>query len=170
MRPVDLAPVVPETANGGFSSNTTLAGNSDLYVLNGNGTIERRRQDGSVAAVRRISVPGVGVLAAGQLAGIAVSADAARVWVTVRGPLGNEPAGAVIEVPAFGAKTAATGRALTLRDAGGVAFSRILTRNRARPLFNERSCLGCHFTPTPGGMGKDGLSVAVRCARRRPLR
>src|SRR5882724_8567498 len=37
--PVDLAPVVSEIANPGFASNTTLAGNSDLYVLNrGNGT------------------------------------------------------------------------------------------------------------------------------------
>ena len=39
---VDVAPAVPEVANPGFSSNTTLAGGSDLYVANrGNGTIMR---------------------------------------------------------------------------------------------------------------------------------
>ena len=42
--PVDLAPVVSEIANPGFASNTTLAGNSDIYVLNrGNGTLVRMR-------------------------------------------------------------------------------------------------------------------------------
>src|SRR5205085_1892372 len=32
--PIDLAAAVPEVANPDFSSNTTLAGGSDLYVLN----------------------------------------------------------------------------------------------------------------------------------------
>jgi hypothetical protein len=57
--PVDLAPVVSEIANPGFSSNTTLAGNSDIYVLNrGNGTIVRMRQDGTVVAVRKVALDG----------------------------------------------------------------------------------------------------------------
>ncbi len=55
--PVDLAPVVSEIANPGFASNTTLAGNSDIYVLNrGNGTIVRMRQDGTVVATRKIAL------------------------------------------------------------------------------------------------------------------
>lgn len=51
--PVDVAPAVPEIANPGFASNTTLAGGADLYVANrGNSTIVRLRQDGTVVAVR----------------------------------------------------------------------------------------------------------------------
>ena len=86
--PVDLAPVVPEVVNPAFSSNTTLAGASDLYVANrGDGTIVRLRQDGSVVAARRIAIAGGVPLGAGQLNGIAVSPDAQRIWVTVSGAL-----------------------------------------------------------------------------------
>jgi hypothetical protein len=104
--PVDVAPAVPEVANPGFSSNTTLAGDSDLYVANrGNGTIMRLRQDGTVVAVRQVTLPGVGALGADRLNGIAVSPDAARIWVTIRGELPEFPGleGAVVELPAFGA-------------------------------------------------------------------
>src|SRR5262245_21838603 len=102
--PVDLAPAVAEIANPAFASNTTLAGDSDMYVANrGNGTVVRVKQDGSVVAVRRITVPGVGPLGADRLNGIAVSPDAARVWLTVSGRLPGHPEGAVIEIPAFGA-------------------------------------------------------------------
>jgi len=85
--PVDIAPAVPETGNPTLASNTTLAGGSDLYVVSrGNGTLMRLRQDGTVLAVRRVSV-GEAVLGAGQLNGIAVSPDAQRLWVTVSGAL-----------------------------------------------------------------------------------
>jgi hypothetical protein len=48
--PIDLAAAVPEVANPDFSSNTTLAGGSDLYVANrGNGSLVRIRQDGHVS-------------------------------------------------------------------------------------------------------------------------
>ena len=97
---------MPEVANPGFSSNTTLAGDSDLYVANrGNGTIMRLRQDGTVVAVRQVNVPGLGPLGADRLNGIAVSPDAARIWVTIRGELPEFPGleGAVVELPAFGA-------------------------------------------------------------------
>jgi hypothetical protein len=103
--PVDLAPAVPEIANPRFSSNTTLAGASDLYVANrGNGTIVRLRQDGTVAAVRRVEVPGMGALGAGRLNGIAVSPDASTIWVTISGVLGGPTTaeGGVLELPAFG--------------------------------------------------------------------
>ncbi len=33
------------------------------------------------------------------------------------------------------------------------------------PLFNASSCLACHNSPVPGGMGTDGLGVAVRTGR-----
>ena len=30
------------------------------------------------------------------------------------------------------------------------------------PLFNDRSCAGCHFEPTLGGMGRNGLATVLR--------
>ena len=98
--PVDLAPAVPEVANPAFSSNTTLAGGSDMYVANrGSGTIARVRQDGRIRAVARIHLPRSGALGPGRLNGIAVSADAGRIWLS----LSSRRTGSVIEVPAFGA-------------------------------------------------------------------
>src|SRR5215510_11502672 len=86
--PVDLTPAVPEVANPGFASNTTLAGNSDFYVANrGNGTIVRMKQDGVVAAVRRVSLPSGKDVGAGRLNGVAVSPDAQKIWVTVSGAI-----------------------------------------------------------------------------------
>src|SRR5262245_11898037 len=102
--PVDIAPAVSEVANPAFSSNTTLAGDADLYVANrGNGTVARIKQNGTVVAVRRVTLPGGGALGAGRLNGIAVSPDASRIWLTVSGSLPGQPEGAVIELPAFGA-------------------------------------------------------------------
>jgi hypothetical protein len=104
--PVDVAPAVPEIANPGFASNTTLAGGSDLYVANrGNGSIVRLRQDGTVIAVRQVAVPGLGPLGTERLNGLAVSPDATRLWVTVSGTLPEFPQadGIVVELPAFGA-------------------------------------------------------------------
>jgi hypothetical protein len=111
--PIDLAPAVPEIANPGFSSNTTLAGGSDLYVANrGNGTIVRLRQDGTVVAVRQVAVPGLGPLGAGRLNGIAVSPDAAHLWVTVSGSVPEFPhaEGVVVELSAFGAPVVGGGK------------------------------------------------------------
>ncbi len=101
--PIDLAPAVAEVANPAFASNTTLAGASDIYVANrGNGTVVRLKQDGTVVAVRRVTLPGLGPIGVDRLNGIAVSPDAARIWLTVTGSLPGHPEGAVIEVPAFG--------------------------------------------------------------------
>jgi CxxC motif-containing protein (DUF1111 family) len=33
------------------------------------------------------------------------------------------------------------------------------------PLYNETSCLGCHSVPSAGGMGPEGLGVAIRVGR-----
>jgi hypothetical protein len=111
--PIDIAPAVPEVANPGFSSNTTLAGGSDLYVANrGNGTIARLRQDGTVVAVRQVAVPGFGPLGAGRLNGIAVSPDAAYLWVTVSGVVPEFPQqeGIIVQLPAFGAPIVGSGK------------------------------------------------------------
>jgi hypothetical protein len=102
--PVDLAPAVVEVANPAFSSNTTLAGDSDIYVLNrGNGTVARVKQSGALVAVRRVTLPGTGALGGGRLSGIAVSPDARSIWITVTGGVPGQPEGALIELPAFGA-------------------------------------------------------------------
>jgi len=100
--PIDLAPAIAEVASPIFSSNTTLAGNADIYVANrGDGTIVRLKQDGKVVGVRKVQARGVPQLGPNQLNGIAVAPDAQHIWVTVSGPLGAYPAGGVIELPAF---------------------------------------------------------------------
>jgi CxxC motif-containing protein (DUF1111 family) len=33
------------------------------------------------------------------------------------------------------------------------------------PLFNDRSCAGCHFEPRIGGMGQDGLATVLRVGK-----
>ena len=46
---------------------------------------------------------------------------------------------------------------------GAVLFATSFTPAQGLgPLFNHTSCLGCHSTPTPGGMGPDGLGTATR--------
>jgi len=174
--PVDIAPAVPETANPTLSSNTTLAGGSDFYVVNrGNGTLVRMRQDGTVLATRQVAVRGA-VLGAGRLNGIAVSPDAQHLWVTVSGRLpGHEDApGALLEVPAFG-----PGRAASL-EGHGAADAALVERGRSLfqtaftpgeglgPLFNGRSCLECHGRPASGGVAPDGAGFVLRVGRRVP--
>jgi hypothetical protein len=103
--PIGLAPAAPETEDTDWASNTTLAEGSDLYVANmGDNTIVRLRQDGSVVAVRQVTLPGGGSLGDAHLTGIATSADGTRIWVTVDGALPGFPGqdGAVLEVPACG--------------------------------------------------------------------
>src|SRR5262245_2004684 len=103
-RPVNIAPAVPEIASPAFASNTSLAGGSDMYVVNrGSGTVARIKQDGTVVAVRRVALPGIGALGPDYLNGIGVSPDADRIWVTVDTRLPGYPEGALIELPAFGA-------------------------------------------------------------------
>ncbi|MDQ4124894.1 MAG: putative sulfate exporter family transporter [Actinomycetota bacterium] len=104
--PVDLAPAVPEVANPGFASNTTLAGGADFYVANrGSGTIVRVRQDGAVIAVARVTVPGAGTVGPDRINGIAVSPDADTIYVTLDGQWPGRPEldGAVVALDAFGA-------------------------------------------------------------------
>jgi hypothetical protein len=176
--PVDITPVISEVASPAFSSNTTLAGGSDLYVANrGNGTLVRMRQDGTVVAVRRIGLPDGSVLGGTRLNGITVSPDAQRIFVTVSGALpGFEDApGAVIEVAAFGPRHSAAAapassivRPMAAADvARGETFFRLefSPEQGLGPLYNARSCIECHQSPRAGGMGRDGLAVVNRVGR-----
>ena len=101
--PVDLAPVTIDSTDPNFASNTTLDLNSDFYVANrGNNTIVRMRQDGTVAAVRRVRLADGRSLGKARLNGIATAPDGSTIWVTVIGHLpGHELEGAVLELPAF---------------------------------------------------------------------
>lgn len=164
-RPADLCPAVAEIASDGFSSNTTLAGDADLYVVNrGNGTVARLKQSGEVVAIRKVVIPGAGALGANRLNGIAVSPDARLLWLTVSGPLPGHAEGAVIEVPAFGGPRA-DGEAddETLIKRGAAAFEKRFTPAEGLgPLFNRESCAACHEL---GGVGPRGLGTATRIGR-----
>ena len=177
--PVDLTPAVPEIANPGFASNTTLAGNADFYVANrGNGTIVRMRQDGTVVAVRRVKLPTRQPLGRDRINGIAVSPDAQKIWVTVSGAILSYPnaPGVLLEVPAFGAAHAEmpnqptyaeqTPAASDLVTQGGRLFVANFTPAQGLgPLYNRPSCVLCHGSPTTGGMGWDGLGLVQRVGR-----
>ncbi len=110
--PVDLTPVVIETDDRNFSSNTSLNEGSDFYVANrGNNTIVRMRQDGTVVAVRHVRLADGRSLGEGaRINGIATSpspleeqATNTVIWVTVTGHLPGVPNsnGAILELPAF---------------------------------------------------------------------
>lgn len=102
-QPVDLAPVLIETEDPNWSSNTTLEEESDFYVCNrGNNSIVRVRQDGTVVAVRRPRVNGR-PLGSARLNGIATAPDHSKIWVTYTGglPGGGDRKGGVIELPSF---------------------------------------------------------------------
>jgi hypothetical protein len=102
--PIDLAPAGIETEAPNWASNTTLEAGADFYVANrSDNTIVRMRQDGTVVAVRRVTLSGGRPLGAGRLNGIAVSPDGSKIWVTVTGHLAGQGnlSGAVLELPAF---------------------------------------------------------------------
>lgn len=102
--PIDLTPAVPEIANPAFSSNTSLAAGSDIYVLNrGSGTVARMTQEGTVRDVRQVTLPGGQPVGGGRLSGIAVSDDADRIWLSVQDASDSRANGLVLELPAFGA-------------------------------------------------------------------
>lgn len=164
-RPVDAAPTSVEVAARNFASNTTLGGGSDLYVLNrGNNTIVRLTQGGETVAVRGIQadLPGM------RAAGIAVSDDGRTIWVTATAPGAQ---GAVLQMPAFGGgdvtpsllADAAEDGAHGAAAQGAFLFSyEVEPDQRLGPLFNARSCNGCHAS---GGAGTSEGSFVTRIAR-----
>ena len=166
--PTDLAPAVREAAARNFSSNTTLGGGSDLYVLNrGNNSIVRMTQTGRVVAVRHIqsSVEGF------RLNGIAVSENARTIWLSATAPGGQ---GIVLQTSTFGAGALTTSLidhaqnvgAHSAAEQGEDIFSHDLTpADGLGPLFNGSSCASCHNTPSAGGMGIDAGTFVTRIAR-----
>jgi len=107
--PIDLAPSTPEFANGDFSSGTSLAAGSDMYIANrGDGTIVRMTQAGKTVAKKSVYVKGIGTLDANspyKINGISTSWDAKRIFVTLTGTHPDYPnagSGFVVELEAFG--------------------------------------------------------------------
>jgi hypothetical protein len=99
--PVDLAPVPINKDDPMWASNTTLDDNSDFYVANrGNNTIVRMQKDGTVLAVRRVTVD-PGPLNNASLNGIATSTDGSKIYVTFTRPGHSAYQGGVLELPAF---------------------------------------------------------------------
>lgn len=169
--PIDLAPTTREIAHGSFASNTTLGGGSDLYVLNrGDNSILRMSVGGEVLAIRDIESD----VRDFRVNGIAVSSDSRTIYVTAVIPGGG---GVLLAVPSFGAAPVST-ELLALAKAdkmdgdmsafAGFLFS--LNLNPAHglgPLFNDRSCAGCHSSPMAGGMGLLGSNDVRMVGRRR---
>jgi hypothetical protein len=167
-RPVDIAPAVVEVAADNFSSNTTLGGGSDLYVLNrGNSTIVRVTQAGDVVTARRV----VADLPPFRVNGLAVSEDAQTLWVTVVMDGGR---GAVLELPSFGdgfitptmvdhaQRAGAAGPAAMGADMFATDLSPL---QAVGPLFNGRACGDCHNDPIEGGMGATADTFVTRVGR-----
>lgn len=97
--PVDLAAVQRDADNVNWASNTTLDAGSDFYVANrGNNSIVRMSQDGSVLAIRHVTLDD-GPLDDVRLNGIATSTDGSTIYVTVADRDGRR--GGVLALPAF---------------------------------------------------------------------
>jgi len=164
-RPVDLAAAVPEVASDNFSSNTTLGGGSDLYVLNrGNNTIVRVTQSGAIVDARRV----VADLPPFRVNGLTVSENAQTIWVTV---VMDGGAGAVLELSAFGAGFITPtmvdhARRAGVTDIAGMGADMFATDlspfQAVGPLFNGRACGDCHNDPIQGGMGAGAGTFVTR--------
>ena len=181
-QPVDIAAALPEIANPGFASHTTLAGGSDIYVLNrGDGSVLRMTQAGVVLARAEIALPDGSAIGPDRLRALAVSSDARRLWLTAQGQApglaGHD--GLLIEIEAFDAgglfggpstTTLARTTARAASDSDGElivrgqhAFAQVFAPDTGLgPLFNERSCVACH--PGPGGSSARDEHFARRIA------
>jgi hypothetical protein len=174
-QPIDLAPAIPEIANPRFASHTTLASGSDLYIVNrGDGALLRMSQEGRVLARAVITLPGLGRVGGKRLRGIAVAADAQRIWLTIEGELPDYPGypGALIELSAFDANGPYRHETPPLQHAdrnliqrGALAFHQTFTPLQGLgPLFNASSCVACHSQPTSGGTSTLEEHFALRVA------
>jgi hypothetical protein len=98
-RPVDLAPVQRDADNPNWASNTSLDDDSDFYVANqGDNTIVRMKQGGTVVAIRRVTINGQ-PLDNVSLNGIAASVDPKTIFATFVDP--NNGQRGVLAMPAF---------------------------------------------------------------------
>lgn len=97
--PVDLTPVQRDADNVNWASNSTLDDGSDFYVANqGDNTIVRMKQDGTVVALRSVTVDGF-ALKFIKLNGIAASVDGSTIFATVVDPVFGQ--GGVLAMPVF---------------------------------------------------------------------
>jgi hypothetical protein len=97
--PVDLAAVKRDQDDVRWASNTTLDAGSDFYVANrADNTIVRMRQNGSVVAVRGVTIENP-YLDGALLNGITTSTDGKTIYLTFTGPDQNQ--GGVLSLPAF---------------------------------------------------------------------
>jgi Di-haem oxidoreductase, putative peroxidase len=135
-------------------------------------------QSGRVLARARVVVPGLGVIGANQLRGLAVSSDAQRIWLTLPGPVPGYPEGVLVEVSAFdvaGPYRAQPQPPLTALDPdvvnrGAILFAKEFTPAEGLgPLFNARACVTCHSQPGTGGMSDREEHFAVRVAQVDPV-
>jgi hypothetical protein len=97
--PVDLTPVIRDTDSPNWASNTALDDGSDFYVVNqGDGTILRMMQDGTVVAARQVMIDGHPMHEV-ILNGITTSVDASTIFATFVVPSSSQ--GGVLEMSAF---------------------------------------------------------------------
>jgi hypothetical protein len=171
--PIDVAPTVPEVASENFSSNSTLAGGADLYVLNrGNNTIVRITQAGKVVAKRKIVVDDQSGFRAN---GMGVSPDGRTIWIAGQTDDGG---GIVAKIDGFGSgpimpdlmASAAAVDANSTTALGSFFFSKSFSTSEGLgPLFNARSCDGCHSDPSPGGMSATIFDTLVAGSETGPV-
>ena len=107
--------------------------------------------------------------------GLTVSEDGRTIWITATAP---DRQGVVLRIAAFGAGSVSTSILESAQSAGASGavaqgadiFQRNLNVNQALgPLFNDRSCGGCHNTAAgtvfQGGIGVSAGSFVIRIGR-----
>jgi Di-haem oxidoreductase, putative peroxidase len=165
-KPVDIAAVIPEIANPRFSSNTTLAGTSDLYVANQNGTLLRMDQTGKVLAKVKVKTDYENSLH-GEIKSISTSYDAQTIFLGMEGKHNHD---FIVKIPAFNAdgfyldqvpesskvvrydNNAPGITPISTVDLGQQLFSKKFgTEDGIRHVFNANSCVSCHANPIMGG-------------------
>jgi hypothetical protein len=165
-KPVDIAAVIPEIANPRFSSNTTLAGTSDLYIANQNGTLLRMNQAGKILAKVKLKTDYENSLN-GEIKSISTSYDAQTIFIGMEGRQNRD---FIVKIPAFNAdgfypdqalesskpirdqNYAPDTSAVATADLGQRLFKHKFTaEDGIRGLFNADSCVSCHHHPIVGG-------------------
>lgn len=178
--PVDIAPVIPEIANPRFSSNTTMAGSSDLYVANQNGSIIRMNEDGKILAKVNVNT-GFENSLNGEIKSIATSYDAQTIFI---GMEGKDNKDFIVKIPAFDQdgfypdKKPDSSQLLAFEkkntdpvqpitpEFGKQLFSKKFGPDDGiRHVYNAHSCVSCHNNPSMGGFSADEKNFARRVSK-----
>jgi hypothetical protein len=177
--PVDIAATIPEIANPRFSSNTTLAGESDLYVANKQGTLLRMSQTGKILAKVKVRTNYKNSLN-GEIKSISTSYDAQTIFIGMEGKYNQD---FIVKIPAFDAggfyPDQATENLKEIRYAalststptpsielGRQLFSKKFSfKDGVRHAFNANSCASCHFQPIVGGFSPSPEHFARRVSQ-----